>query len=136
MGYNVNAEDLPPAPGTYDGATVLAPTPGYHESPVVCLDFASLYPSCIVAYNLCLSTILRETDAAAASGPGAGVVSYEVAGRQERFVSAAVQQCRDSSPVPCAGSWTSARRSARAWPGRPAPGARRWTRSSGRSRSR
>ena len=37
----------------YEGATVLAPkTDFYLDSPVACVDYASLYPSCMIAYNI------------------------------------------------------------------------------------
>jgi DNA polymerase delta subunit 1 len=42
----------------YDGATVLEPMRGYHKTPVSCLDFASLYPSIMRAWNLCHSTLV------------------------------------------------------------------------------
>jgi DNA polymerase delta subunit 1 len=40
----------------YEGATVIEPTPGFYASPVATLDFASLYPSIMLAHNLCYST--------------------------------------------------------------------------------
>lgn len=42
----------------YEGATVLEPIAGYYKSPVATLDFASLYPSIMMAHNLCYSTLL------------------------------------------------------------------------------
>ena len=42
-------------PGTYKGAIVLNATSGYHFYPVSCLDYASLYPSCMISHNLCIS---------------------------------------------------------------------------------
>ena len=42
----------------YEGATVIEPEKGYHDTPVITLDFASLYPSIIMAHNLCYTTLL------------------------------------------------------------------------------
>ena len=44
----------------YRGAHVIEPTPGFYER-VVPVDFCSLYPSLIIAYNICYSTIADET---------------------------------------------------------------------------
>lgn len=45
----------------YDGASVLTPKVGlYHASPVACLDFASLYPSIMIGYNLCHTTLVSD----------------------------------------------------------------------------
>ncbi|XP_070376871.1 DNA polymerase delta catalytic subunit-like [Dermacentor albipictus] len=41
----------------YQGAKVLEPKVGYYKDPVCTLDFASLYPSIIIAMNLCYSTL-------------------------------------------------------------------------------
>lgn len=45
----------------YKGATVIEPRAGYYtgRQPVSVLDFQSLYPSIIIAYNLCVSTLVR-----------------------------------------------------------------------------
>ena len=47
---------------SYEGATVIDPIRGFHNCPVTTLDFASLYPSIMMAHNLCYSTLLRCVD--------------------------------------------------------------------------
>lgn len=42
----------------YEGATVIEPTKGYYNVPIATLDFASLYPSIMMAHNLCYTTLL------------------------------------------------------------------------------
>merc|ERR1719159_1652719 len=42
----------------YEGATVLDPITGYYEQPIATLDFASLYPSIMMAHNLCYCTLV------------------------------------------------------------------------------
>jgi DNA polymerase delta subunit 1 len=37
---------------------VIEPTRGYYTDPVATLDFASLYPSIMMAHNLCYSTLV------------------------------------------------------------------------------
>ena len=46
----------------FEGAFVLSPTVGFHVDPVVTLDFSSLYPSIMIAHNLCYSTLLKPGD--------------------------------------------------------------------------
>lgn len=53
-----------PSETGYEGATVLDPIKAYYEDPIATLDFASLYPSIMQAYNLCYSTIVNNQDAA------------------------------------------------------------------------
>jgi DNA polymerase elongation subunit (family B) len=43
----------------YEGATVLDAEKGYYKKPIATLDFASLYPSIMMAHNLCYSTLLN-----------------------------------------------------------------------------
>lgn len=45
----------------YMGAFVIEPERGYYDEPIAVLDFASLYPSIIIAHNLCYSTMLLGT---------------------------------------------------------------------------
>lgn len=47
-----------PSEDKYEGATVLDPITGYYEKPIATLDFASLYPSIMMAHNLCYTTLL------------------------------------------------------------------------------
>ncbi|CAI0414266.1 unnamed protein product [Linum tenue] len=47
---------------TYEGATVLDAKKGFYEKPIATLDFASLYPSIMMAYNLCYCTLVTPED--------------------------------------------------------------------------
>lgn len=42
----------------FEGATVIEPKKGYYADPVATLDFSSLYPSIMMAHNLCYTTLL------------------------------------------------------------------------------
>jgi DNA polymerase elongation subunit (family B) len=58
---------FPPRPpteddGSYQGAYVYEPLSNFYRQPVATLDFSSLYPSIIIAYNLCYSTIIELTE--------------------------------------------------------------------------
>ena len=44
----------------FEGATVIEPQKGMYYDPIATLDFASLYPSIIMAHNLCYSTLVRD----------------------------------------------------------------------------
>jgi DNA polymerase delta subunit 1 len=44
----------------YRGATVIEPDAGFYDCPVFTLDFASLYPSIMIAHNLCYTTIIQD----------------------------------------------------------------------------
>lgn len=48
----------------YEGATVIEPIKGYYSQPIATLDFASLYPSIMMAHNLCYCTLLLKLDVA------------------------------------------------------------------------
>ncbi|XP_053546791.1 DNA polymerase delta catalytic subunit [Bombina bombina] len=43
----------------YTGATVIEPSKGYYDVPIATLDFSSLYPSIMMAHNLCYTTLLQ-----------------------------------------------------------------------------
>ncbi|CCW63167.1 unnamed protein product [Phytomonas sp. EM1] len=49
----------------YEGATVIEPIKGFYNCPVVTLDFASLYPSIMIAHNLCYSTLVPKRNVGA-----------------------------------------------------------------------
>ena len=46
----------------FEGATVIEPVRGYYDVPISTLDFNSLYPSIMIAHNLCYTTLLRSKD--------------------------------------------------------------------------
>jgi DNA polymerase delta subunit 1 len=60
---------------SYEGATVLDPVKGVHNDPTIVLDFASLYPSIIMTWNLCSST--KMTTAAAEAAVAAGTLKRD-----------------------------------------------------------
>lgn len=43
----------------YEGATVIEPIRGYYTDPIATLDFSSLYPSIMIAHNLCYTTLIK-----------------------------------------------------------------------------
>ncbi|XP_069047871.1 DNA polymerase delta catalytic subunit [Lepisosteus oculatus] len=45
----------------YTGATVIEPEKGYYNIPIATLDFSSLYPSIMMAHNLCYTTLLQHS---------------------------------------------------------------------------
>ncbi|KAJ1937712.1 DNA-directed DNA polymerase delta, partial [Linderina macrospora] len=45
----------------YEGATVIEPKRGFYDVPIATLDFASLYPSIMMAHNLCYTTLLNRS---------------------------------------------------------------------------
>ncbi|KAK6460337.1 DNA polymerase delta catalytic subunit [Scheffersomyces coipomensis] len=49
----------------YEGATVIEPSRGYYDVPIATLDFSSLYPSIMMAHNLCYTTLLNRQSIAA-----------------------------------------------------------------------
>ena len=74
---------------SFDGATVNEPKRGFYRTPVLVADWMSLYPSIMVAHNLCHST--HVLDPAHFAHPG--VVEHRVGdGFVTRFVSAATHK--------------------------------------------
>lgn len=61
--HDLVVPNLPSQAGSdeqYEGATVIEPKKGYYSVPIATLDFASLYPSIMMAHNLCYSTLLTK----------------------------------------------------------------------------
>ncbi|KAF9625208.1 hypothetical protein IFM89_020658 [Coptis chinensis] len=48
---------------TFEGATVLEAKTGFYEKPIATLDFTSLYPSIMMAYNLCYCNLIIMSEA-------------------------------------------------------------------------
>lgn len=80
--------------GVARGLALTAGTPRYYDVPITTLDFSSLYPSIMMAHNLCYTTLLRPGAAQKLGygmraprppGPGSGRVGWgtEIVGRGE-----------------------------------------------------
>ena len=67
----------------YEGATVLSAQTGAYYTPITALDFASLYPSIMMAHNLCYSTLV--IDPKFDSVPGITYESFQVGERTYKF---------------------------------------------------
>nr|CAG8453311.1 5708_t:CDS:10 [Entrophospora candida] len=46
----------------FEGATVIEPLKGFYNVPITTLDFTSLYPSIMIAHNLCYTTLLDNNE--------------------------------------------------------------------------
>jgi len=53
-----NEKKMSDSEGGYEGGSVIEPRVGFYKDPIATLDFASLYPSIMMAHNLCYSTLL------------------------------------------------------------------------------
>ena len=73
----------------YEGATVLEPKRGFHQFAVATLDFASLYPSIMMAHNLCYSTLVPPHQRCP---PGVSPEQVTTTPTGARFVKPEVQQ--------------------------------------------
>ena len=47
----------------FEGAIVIDPKRGYYKDPIATLDFESLYPSIMIAHNLCYTTLVPAYEA-------------------------------------------------------------------------
>jgi len=45
----------------YEGAFVIKPVKAFYKLPIATLDFASLYPSIMMAHNMCYCTLLKDS---------------------------------------------------------------------------
>ncbi|XP_059054186.1 DNA polymerase delta catalytic subunit [Achroia grisella] len=60
-GYLMPAHQGKGSDDQFEGATVIEPKKGYYADPISTLDFASLYPSIMMAHNLCYTTLVPPT---------------------------------------------------------------------------
>ena len=60
MGYLIPVLQKENKESKFQGATVLEAKTGYYTRPVAGLDFASLYPSIMIAHNMCYSTVILD----------------------------------------------------------------------------
>ena len=60
LGFMIPYIDKTKTASEYEGATVLDANTGAYYKPITALDFASLYPSIMVAHNLCYSTLVMD----------------------------------------------------------------------------
>lgn len=58
VGYLMPAYHGQGSDDQFEGATVIEPKRGYYADPISTLDFASLYPSIMMAHNLCYTTLV------------------------------------------------------------------------------
>eukprot|EP00392_Amoebophrya_sp_AT5.2_P000852 g854.t1 len=59
-GYIAPAKKVEQSGEQFDGATVLEPKTDFYDKPIATLDFASLYPSIMMAHNLCYCTLIPQ----------------------------------------------------------------------------
>ena len=70
-------DQKPTFAGKYQGAFVLDPDVGFHEDPVCVLDYASLYPSLMIYYNLSYDSYLPPGDPGATAWKEANPDKWE-----------------------------------------------------------
>lgn len=68
----------------YEGATVLQAQKGAYYTPITALDFEALYPSIMMAHNLCYSTLVMD-DAKYGNVPGVTYETFTVGSRTYKF---------------------------------------------------
>ncbi|CAH1125416.1 unnamed protein product [Ceutorhynchus assimilis] len=60
-GYFMPAHQGAAGSEQFEGATVIEPVRGYYTDPIATLDFSSLYPSIMIAHNLCYTTLIKSS---------------------------------------------------------------------------
>ncbi|PJF19447.1 DNA polymerase [Paramicrosporidium saccamoebae] len=93
-GYVIPALRTEVAEEQYEGATVIEPIKGYYDVPIATLDFASLYPSIMMAHNLCYTTLL---EASALPGLGLSPDDYIRTPSGDMFVKSSL--CKGILPI-------------------------------------
>ena len=73
---------IPPEP--YEGATVLEAQGGAYYTPITALDFEGLYPSIMMAHNLCYSTFVMD-ERRYGNIPGVNYETFELNGGTYKF---------------------------------------------------
>ena len=73
---------VPPVP--YEGATVLEAQAGAYYTPITALDFEGLYPSIMMAHNLCYSTFVMD-ERRYGNIPGINYETFDLNGRVYKF---------------------------------------------------
>ena len=73
---------IPPEP--YEGATVLEAQGGAYYTPITALDFEGLYPSIMMAHNLCYSTFVMD-ERRYGNVPGVTYETFELNGGTYKF---------------------------------------------------
>lgn len=85
--YVIPVHDISPQEDKFEGATVMNPKPGFYKKPISTLDFTSLYPSIMMAHNMCYTTLLTKKEASAMNPE-----DYEVSPRGDAFVRSSVHK--------------------------------------------
>lgn len=81
---NANTTSTVRNPG-YQGATVLEAKAGFYTDPISTLDFGSLYPSCMVELNLCMSAILHSEEEVMSQGLTLNDVNIRTIGEETKY---------------------------------------------------
>lgn len=74
--WNVVIDERKGAVKNFVGGKVQDPIQGVWDN-VICLDFASLYPSIIQAYNICFTTLVRKSDYARVAPEDCNVFDFQ-----------------------------------------------------------